>query len=105
MLRKYESGASKRRLKKEREEMVAKLPKMTIFFSSNQTNMQFPQTVDNNKNNERKDEKNNTENEVACQGPSNEIQEVENVESTIHNNELDSGTPIFTIFNDTSNIC
>ncbi|XP_065654746.1 uncharacterized protein LOC136081363 [Hydra vulgaris] len=40
--------------------------------------MQFPQTVDNNKNNERKDENNNTENEVACQGPSNEFQEVEN---------------------------
>ena len=102
MLRKYESGASKRRLKKERKEMVAKLPKMTNIFSSNQTNMQFPKTVDNNKNNERKD---NTENEVACQGPSNEIQEVESVESTMHNNELDSGTPIFTIFNDTSNIC
>ena len=66
--------------------------------------MQFPQTVDNNKNNERKDENNNTENEVACQGPSNEIQEVKGVESTMHNNELDSGTPIFTIFNDTSNI-
>ncbi|XP_065667998.1 zinc finger MYM-type protein 1-like [Hydra vulgaris] len=45
----------------------------------------------NNKNNERKDENNNTENEVACQGPSNEIQEVESVESTMHNNELDSG--------------
>ena len=105
MLRKYESGASKRRLKKEREEMVAKLPKMTNFFSSNQTNMQLPQTVDNNKNNERKDENSNTENEVTCQGPSNEIQEVESVESTMHNNELDSGTPIFTIFNDTSNIC
>ncbi|XP_065652842.1 zinc finger MYM-type protein 1-like [Hydra vulgaris] len=54
--------------------------------------MQFPQTVDNNKNNERKDENNNTENEVACQGPSNEIQEVESVESTMHNNELDSDT-------------
>ena len=67
--------------------------------------MQFPQTVDNNKNNERKDENNNTENEVACQGPSNEIQEVESVESIMHNNELDSGTPIFTIFNDTSSIC
>ncbi|XP_065658170.1 zinc finger MYM-type protein 5-like [Hydra vulgaris] len=92
MLRKYESGASKRRLKKERERMVAKLLKMTNFFSSNQTNMQFPQTVDNNKNNERKDENNNTENEVACQGPSNEIQEVESVESTMHNNELDSDT-------------
>ncbi|XP_065662728.1 uncharacterized protein LOC136085355 [Hydra vulgaris] len=92
MLRKYESGASKRRLKKEREEMVAKLPKMTNFFSSNQTNMQFPQTVDNNKNNERKDANNNTENEVACQGPSNEIQEVVIVESTMHNNELDSDT-------------
>ncbi|XP_065665417.1 zinc finger MYM-type protein 5-like [Hydra vulgaris] len=92
MLRKYESGACKRRLKKEREEMVAKLPKMTNFFSSNQTIMQFPQTVDNNKNNERKDENNNTENEVACQGPSNEIQEVESVESTMHNNELDSDT-------------
>ncbi|XP_065645747.1 zinc finger MYM-type protein 1-like [Hydra vulgaris] len=92
MLRKYESGACKRRLKKEREEMLAKLPKMTNFFSSNQTIMQFPQTVDNNKNNERKDENNNTENEVACQGPSNEIQEVESVESTMHNNELDSDT-------------
>ncbi|XP_065665627.1 zinc finger MYM-type protein 1-like [Hydra vulgaris] len=92
MLRKYESGASKRRLKKEREEMVAKLPKMTNFFSSNQTNMQFPQTVDNNKNNERKDENSNTENEVACQCPSNEIQEGESVESTMHNNELDSDT-------------
>ena len=68
MLRKYESGAPKRRLKKEREEMVAKLPKMTNFFSSNQTNMQFPLTVNNNKNNERKDENNNTENEEACQG-------------------------------------
>ncbi|XP_065642652.1 uncharacterized protein LOC136074275 [Hydra vulgaris] len=64
--------------------MVAK------FFSSNQTNMQFPQTVDNNKNNERKDGNNNTKNEVACQGPSNEIQEVESVESTMHDNELDS---------------
>ena len=32
MLRKDKSGASKRRLKKEREEMVAKLPKMTYFF-------------------------------------------------------------------------
>ncbi|XP_065674101.1 zinc finger MYM-type protein 1-like [Hydra vulgaris] len=52
--------------------------------------MQFPQTVDNNKNNERKNENNNTENEAACQGPSNEIQEVESVESTMHNNELDS---------------
>ncbi|XP_065667844.1 zinc finger MYM-type protein 1-like [Hydra vulgaris] len=92
MLRKYESGACKRRLKKEREEMVAKLPKMTNFFSSNQTIMQFPQTVDNYKNNERKDENNNTENEVARQGPSNEIQEVESVESTMHNNELDSDT-------------
>ncbi|XP_065658533.1 zinc finger MYM-type protein 1-like [Hydra vulgaris] len=92
MLRKYESGACKRRLKKEREEMVAKLPKMTNFFSSNQTIMQFPQTVDNNKNNKKKDENNNTENEVACQGPSNEIQEVESVESTMHNNELDSDT-------------
>ncbi|XP_065662667.1 zinc finger MYM-type protein 1-like [Hydra vulgaris] len=92
MLRKYESGACKRRLKKEREEMVAKLPKMTKFFSSHQTIMQFPQTVDNNKNNERKNENNNTENEVACQGPSNEIQEVESVESTMHNNELDSDT-------------
>ncbi|XP_065674010.1 uncharacterized protein LOC136090959 [Hydra vulgaris] len=92
MLRKYESGASKRRLKKEREEMVAKLPKKTNFFSSNQTNMQFPQTVGNNKNNERKDENKNTENEAACQGPSNEIQEVESVESTMHNNELDSDT-------------
>ncbi|XP_065654750.1 zinc finger MYM-type protein 1-like [Hydra vulgaris] len=65
---------------------------MTKFLSSNQTNMQFPQTVDNNKNNERKDENNNTENKVACQGPSNEIQEVESVESTMHNNELDSDT-------------
>ncbi|XP_065664392.1 zinc finger MYM-type protein 1-like [Hydra vulgaris] len=46
----------------------------------------------NNKNNERKDENNNTENEVACQGPSNEIQEVESVESTMHNNELDSAS-------------
>ncbi|XP_065675837.1 uncharacterized protein LOC136092047 [Hydra vulgaris] len=92
MLRKHESGACKRKLKKEREEMVAKLPKMTNFFSSNQTNMQFPQTVNNNINNERKDENNNTENEVACQGPSNEIQEVESVESTMHNNELDSDT-------------
>ncbi|XP_065658961.1 uncharacterized protein LOC136083486 [Hydra vulgaris] len=47
--------------------------------------MQFPQTVDYNKNNNR-------ENEVACQGPSNEIQGVESVESTMHNNELDSDT-------------
>ncbi|XP_065672030.1 zinc finger MYM-type protein 1-like [Hydra vulgaris] len=92
MLRKYKSGACKRRLKKEREEMAAKLPKMTNFFSSNQTIMQFPQTVDNNENNEKKDENNNTENEVACQGPSNETQEVESFESTMHNNELDSDT-------------
>ena len=63
-------------MKKEREEMVAKLPKMTNFFSSNQTYMQFPQTVDNNKNNERKDENNNTENEVACQGPSNKFKKL-----------------------------
>ncbi|XP_065673947.1 zinc finger MYM-type protein 1-like [Hydra vulgaris] len=69
--------------------MVAKLPKTTTFFSSNQ-NMQSPQTVDNNKNNERKDENNNTENEVACKGPLNEIQEVESLESAMHNNELDS---------------
>ncbi|XP_065645755.1 zinc finger MYM-type protein 1-like [Hydra vulgaris] len=32
------------------------------------------------------------EENVACQGPSNEIQEVESVKSTIHNNELDSDT-------------
>ncbi|XP_065658586.1 zinc finger MYM-type protein 1-like [Hydra vulgaris] len=54
--------------------------------------MQFPQTVDNNKNNERKDENNYTENEVTCQSPTNEIQKVESIESTMHNNELDSDT-------------
>ena len=93
MSRRFESGAQKRKLRKERENFQNKLPKLTEYFSSNQLNSQSNEqrhAQSDSQSNEQRHaqsvdyEKKSTENYSTCKTENEDIANKKNLNVYLH---------------------